>query len=364
MTFLLKTEPADDMDPPRNLPSERQQHVSKPQIFVHLEFGVSWSQRHTPRTHQVTYTSRNLREARERGSFPRQPPPPPPTNFRGAGHRSHKPARHGQEQPQQPQQPARGHTQASGPERPLEYYGVPEPDRSITEQRRASRSEARASLHGRGSSAPPPFHDSPWDAGVGPSSLPFQPAEQMMAAEPSVWKPLPQDPSRFRLGEDGLPWSSWAWPMDPYDAAGDEEEDERELQYANRPTTVPISPRRTRSSDPDNAGELESLSAAMMTVDNGFENQWWHQGPRESTNWWPGDLESPDRSSQADAALLPAAEPSMTQPSPKELHTPTTPDDDPSISSLVSPMSVLSTSPQRNRPLHRSLTTRSEELFY
>lgn len=221
------------------------------------------------------------------------------------------------------------------------------------------------SLHGRGSSAPPPFHDSPWDAGVGPSSLPFPPTEEMMAAEPSVWKPLPQDPSRFRLGEDGLPWSSWAWPMDPHD--GDDEAaaaDGSETPYANRPTTVPISPRRTRSTDPDHARELESLSAAMMTVDNGFENQWWHQGPRESTHWWPGDPGSPDRFTLADAALLSTAEPSSTEPSPRDWPAPATPDSDPSLSSLVSPMSALSTSPYRNRPLHRSLTTRSEELFY
>lgn len=39
------------------------------------------------------------------------------------------------------------------------------------------------------------------------------------------------------------------------------------------------------------AVEMVSLAAAMMTVDNGFEDQWWNRGTRQITQ--AGDLISP-----------------------------------------------------------------------
>ncbi|KAI0127949.1 hypothetical protein BJ170DRAFT_683771 [Xylariales sp. AK1849] len=360
------------MDPDRNLPSERNQ-MAKPQIFVHLEFGVSWSQRHTPHTHAVTYTSRNLRGSRDRGAFPRQIPPAN-TNYlaapdyrqdrlqeqrqqAGRHHHYHQQQQQHHIQLQHQSQQLRGHDRSREHERPRQ-----QPRQQTQEhmyQRRESRSESRGISHGRGHSAPPPFHDSPWDAAPGPSAALFPSGAQTSLEQPRIWKPLPAPPSSFRLGEDGLPWSAWAWPLDPH-APGQVEEDEDEPPFTNQPTTVSMSPVRHRIEDPERVRELESLSAAMMTVDNGFESQWWYQGPKEATNWWPRDQGEPSRPSMADALLLSAAEPPANAP-PHGWYAPEIDEGGPFFERIVSPVSAISMSP--SRPLQRSMTTRSEELF-
>ncbi|KAK8848682.1 hypothetical protein PGQ11_015162 [Apiospora arundinis] len=428
---MIKTDPIvqeEDMSPGRSLPSERS-HMAKPQIFVNLEFGVSWSQRHTPRTHAITYTSRNLRDARDRGAFPRQLPPTN-TNYlaslhhqqqwqREIGEHRHQARQHYQQhqQVEQPQQSSRRHQQ------PQQYHLQPTPynntssaqhqpsrqpewewARDSLEQsqetvpegqgsrRRESRSESRGLSHERGNSAPPPFSDSPWDATPGASLFPPPQAAATTATatsasrldrpqdEPRIWKPLPEAPGRFRLGEDGLPWSAFAWPIDPHGP----EEDPGESAYASQLSPVDRGSRRSRAEDPAKATELESLSAAMMTVDNGFESQWWYQGPREPVPRFSRDQEEPHRLSMADAQLLSAAEPmSAVNPPPEGWYAPTSPaaagrgsydqysggqgtvgTSRESINDIVSPISTLSASPQQYRPLHRTLTTRSEELFF
>ncbi|KAK8022481.1 hypothetical protein PG993_013248 [Apiospora rasikravindrae] len=423
---MIKTDPIlEDMSPGRSLPSERS-HMAKPQIFVHLEFGVSWSQRHTPRTHAVTYTSRNLRDARDRGAFPRQLPPTN-TNYlatlhqqqwqREIGEHRQQARQHYQQHQQQPQylQPyhhPQNHTQQPG------YNNTPaaqQDSRGLESQwardslersqettpdgqrnrRRESRSESRGLSHERGSSAPPPLNDSPWDATTGASLFPppkivpaatsstSRPRQNRTQEEPRIWKPLPEAPGRFRLGEDGLPWSAFAWPVDPHGP----DEDQGEPDYANQ-STHDMSSGRSRVEDPAKAMELESLSAAMMTVDNGFESQWWYQGPREPVPRLSRDQEEPQRLSMADAVLLNTAEPMVSTaspmasaPPPEGWYAPTTPQNDgydqfstydgntfgttsESIGGIVSPISTLSASPQQYRPLHRTLTTRSEELFF
>ena len=411
------------MSPGRSLPSERS-HMAKPQIFVHLEFGVSWSQRHTPRTHAVTYTSRNLRDARDRGAFPRQLPPTN-TNYlaslqhqeqwqREIGEHRHQARQHYQqhqqhEQPQQSRQQPQNHlqpvlynnnTSAHQQDREPEWEwardSLEQSQETVPEGqgnwRRESRSESRGLSHGRGSSAPPPFSDSPWDATPGASLFPPPQATETSTAvhtshtrqnrpqeEPRIWKPLPEAPGRFRLGEDGLPWSAFAWPIDPHGP----EEDPGESTYANQLSPVERSSRRSRAEDPAKAMELESLSAAMMTVDNGFESQWWYQGPREPVPRLSRDQEEPHRLSMADAQLLSAAEPmSGIMPPPEGWYAPVSPaagnyerpfayngngtigTSAESMNDIVSPISTLSASPQQYRPLHRTLTTRSEELFF
>ncbi|KAH8653309.1 hypothetical protein BX600DRAFT_470505 [Xylariales sp. PMI_506] len=368
---MWKTEPF-IMDQNRTIPSERNP-LSTPQIFVHLEFGVSWSQRHTPRTHSLTYTSRNLRDARARGNFPRQLPAPN-TNFLVVSnvheHGSREPAsdRLGRQLPHQSQHATQnqhhgysyrvsGRTRnPEGAQPPLQ----PQQGQRTMNQRRESRSEARGITHERGKSAPPPFHDSPWDDAPGPSEpLPLT-VQQTRQGQPHVWKPLPAAPSAYRLGEDGMPWSAWAWPPDTYDPL-QVQETEVDLPYSNQPTTVPISPRRHRGDDPERVRELETLSAAMMTVDNGFENQWWYQGPRETTTWRPRDQETPTRLNMAEALLLAAAEPPQTIPPLHGWYAPVMEDHSSTMDAIVSPMSSIS-SP--TRPLQRTMTTRSEELFY
>ncbi|KAI1847688.1 hypothetical protein JX265_009118 [Neoarthrinium moseri] len=361
------------MDHNHNLPSERNP-MSKPQVYVHLEFGLSWSQRHSPRTHTVTYTSRNLRDSRASRSFPRQLPPPN-TNFLTVDNRQQRPGeqrdqvdRYHQQQQQyhhhqsRLQQPQAQHERDY--ERPRDQGRASRPrpghEQEHGHERRESRSESRGLSHERGKSAPPPFHGSPWDTEPGPSASLFPSGPQTSLEQPSLWKPLPAAPSRFRLGEDGLPWSAWAWPADPHAPSQSEEGDDDEPPYANQPTTVRISPERRRHDDPERTRELESLSAAMMTVDNGFENQWWFQGPKESMSWWPRDQEEPSRLSMADAMLLSAAEPPATAP-PHGWYAPTIDDRSSYLGDLVSPISNTSGSP--SRPLQRSMTTRSEELF-
>ncbi|KAI0005212.1 hypothetical protein F4779DRAFT_630191 [Xylariaceae sp. FL0662B] len=340
-------------------------NLSKPQIFVQLAFGVSWSQRHAPRTHTVTYMSRNLKSARDSGNFPRQLPAPN-TNFltapdprqqRSKEHPNRPPHRHQHRPNENSHGKSRprdhGRPRGQGTDQPREYLSV--------QPRRGSRSDARAMTHERGRSAPPPFNDSPWDVHQAPASAVSPRRAEATREPPHVWKDLPTPPCQYRLGEDGLPWSAWAWPGGS--------EGEEELPYENNPTTIPLSVDARRIQDSEQARELESLSTAMMTVDNGFENQWWHQGPREPIGWWPnqeeeepfGDQEEYTEEdvrpmSMAEAMLLSAAEPPA---SPVEMNE----DQSLNLHALVSPMSSTASASQSYRPLQRSLTTRSEELW-
>ncbi|OTA65919.1 hypothetical protein K449DRAFT_431381 [Hypoxylon sp. EC38] len=356
------------MDQNRNkpIPNERG-NLSKPQIFVQLAFGVSWSQRHTPQTHTLTYMSRNLKSARDSGNFPRQVPPPN-TNFLIPESRQHRSREHSGRHHQERQQTRHHHQQSRGVIQTREHreHGRPR-DRSgdqPSEQLRArprigSRGEGRGSMYERGRSAPPPFNDSPWDIHTASGSTLFPSRVQASAEQPQAWKALPAPPSQYRLGEDGLPWSAWAWPAD---TEGDD--DVSLTPYANNPITVPLSTERPRSEDLERARELESLSTAMMTVDNGFENQWWYQGHREAVEpWWPQEAgeEADDVGvlTTAEALLLSASEPTMQtmggQPTEDELA---------HLAALVSPISDTSSPAQSfSRPLYRSLTTRSEELW-
>lgn len=360
----------------QNIPGD-QNSMSRPQVFVHLEFGISWSQRHQPRTHAVTYTSRNLRDSRTRNYFPRQIPPPN-ANFLATDGRqqrlqeprdrvvriNHQLPPHHQLWLQDQTQRTRGGQQQeprSTHDRPMERSRQePSQNRETSCDRRSSRSDSRGLSHERGKSAPPPFHNSPWDTVAGPSE-PLSPSAGFGNTErreqPRVWKPLPPAPDSFRLGEGGLPWSAWAWPAESQECRRSEEAEE-ELPFSNQPTTVTISPNHRRDDDPERVRELESLSAAMVTVDNGFESQWWYQGPRETTAWWPRDQEEPARLSMADALLLSAAEPPANAP-PHGWYAPSYEEHASYLDEIVSPISTISPA----RPLQRSLTTRSEELF-
>lgn len=170
---------------------------------------------------------------------------------------------------------------------------------------------------------------------------------------PALWKDLPTDPASFRLGE-GLPWSVSAWPFDP-------DNDEHEPPFANIPTVVPLSPlSKRRGEDPQRVKELASLSTAMMTVDNGFENQWWNQGERQSVAVVTipplSDAANEDDArpmSMADAALLSAAEP----PSAAETFSANTE----GFGGVVSPISDFSPTFSIPRPFQRSFTSRSDD---
>ncbi|KAI0836794.1 hypothetical protein F5Y06DRAFT_298027 [Hypoxylon sp. FL0890] len=356
------------MDQNRNKPIQNERsNLSKPQIFVQLAFGVSWSQRHTPQTHTLTYMSRNLKNARDSGNFPRQVPPPN-TNFLTPEARQHRsrehPSRHHQDRHQNRQhhhhtQQPRGVVQTREHGRSRGQPGDHPSDQLRARPRVGSRSERRGSVHERGRSAPPPFNDSPWDVHNASGATLFPPRAQAGGEQSQAWKALPAPPSQYRLGEDGLPWSAWAWPAD-----AENDDDGNLTPYANNPITVPLSVERPRSEDLERVRELESLSTAMMTVDNGFENQWWYQGQREAVEpWWRQEAgEEADETgtlTTAEALLLSASEPTMDtmggNPTQKELA---------NLAALISPISEASSPAQSfTRPLHRSLTTRSEELW-
>ncbi|KAI1803553.1 hypothetical protein F4811DRAFT_330848 [Daldinia bambusicola] len=328
-------------------------NIPKPQVFVQLAFGVSWSERHTPQMHSMTYMSRNLKNARDSGNFPRQVPPPN-ANFLGPPEslpqrtREHPGRNHRQY----------NHAQAREPGRPRGQNGHQPHDQVRPRPRRNSLGESREE---RGRSAPPLFSDSPWDIPHVSASL-FPQRSQTMEDQSSL-KALPAAPSQFRLGEEGLPWSAYAWPFTggPEDVEDEDEDDSRDLPFQNHPTTVPLASERSNGEDADRVRELESLSTAMMTVDNGFEHQWWYQGPRQPMErWWTRASEEEDDARSAVSAqavlLSDIAPPSALDP-----------DDDNTLlnfNGIVSPISEESSpAPNFAYPLRRSLTTRSDELW-
>ncbi|WDK18735.1 hypothetical protein CGRA01v4_10021 [Colletotrichum graminicola] len=321
----------------------------RPQIFVHFEFGVSFSPRHAPNQHSVTYTSRGFRDRAQQ--FPRQVPPPN-TNYLAE-------PTYITRQTTRPLPPVQGDYQPQPQPGPLQYDPTRKP-------RQDSRS---ASSHERGSSAPPPWNDSPWDAepdALGSSALPRQRPRPSDA--PDYWKALPEVPSRFRLGEDGMPWSASAWPREFGMPDGSEVDDySSDLSMKFRDVSLTDAAPDSRDvDDPGRRKELEALSAAMMTVDNGFENQWWYQGERQLTCPLPTSIMAYATTSATGEAVqrTPVHQPSYD--SRESMGWATFQDDphasmvsatvyDPSL--LVSPLSEYA-SPR----IHRSMTTRSEEL--
>lgn len=208
-----------------------------------------------------------------------------------------------------------------------------------------------------------------------------------------MYKDLPEVPSRFRLGEEELPWEgTWAFPMgwepflepDPYlqppssshASSGRPQSypparpDSRDDDVPATPTIVkiesPIDPPRLLQTDPSRRSDLEALGSAMMTVDNGFENQWWNQGQREviPTTIHPPRPTGDDQAQEQMAlgwvgALLPPGFDSERLEGPE----PTTDDsNETSLGSMVvSPVSSYS-GPVPG--LSRALSTRSDELWF
>ncbi|KAH6886498.1 hypothetical protein B0T10DRAFT_563691 [Thelonectria olida] len=384
--------------------------TERPAIYVHFEFGVSWTPRQAPKNRQITYMSRSMRD---RGNqFPRQLPAPNTNYLTDAQHQTLPLAQTQFDQqqyqlqsvPQQIEyQPSRFPRDVVAILPPPEHTASVSPAQQqinlqIQQQwetllpRRTSRSQSRSS-HERGRSAPPPFNESPWDANPGSSSTNTMthnlPRDQRPDAGPEIWKALPATPNQFRLGEDGMPWSSWTFPMgyaDDDNVTNDEDAEIRRhsgsLQEAE---TWPISSRRPESNDREKgkAREMQSLAAALVTVDNGFEDQWWYQGPRlvhvggdivpqpagsqsqriteefdqdspSGTVGWvvsPQDTPSPMRGSEQGQEVVHPSWASFQAMTPRS-----------SIVDMVSPVSEFSSPVPSFHGLHRSLTTRSDEL--
>ncbi|GKU10156.1 hypothetical protein FLAG1_11475 [Fusarium langsethiae] len=291
----------------------------RPAIYVHLEMGLSLPKIMSKDRH-ITYISKSMRD--RANQFPRQLPPAN-TNY------LHTPLQHqaSHQQMLTPSQPIQDRLQhqfayhvtdlpsntysrdpvSAGvaqeqlyqPYRPQqvqhdirEYYAPIQSTPPLPQQGslqpgevpRSSRSTSRGS-HQRGKSAPPPLNSSPWD--ISPSHA--------SGSEPHLWKALPATPNQFRLGEDDMPWDSWTFPMgfednnkeDDHGEGGDGRKRSREASL--RATWGPEFPgeysRPSQSVQVDDrargkAKDIQSLASALMTVDNGFEDQWWYQGPR------------------------------------------------------------------------------------
>ncbi|CEI40139.1 hypothetical protein FVEN_g12408 [Fusarium venenatum] len=291
----------------------------RPAIYVHLEMGLTLPKIMSKDRH-ITYVSKSMRD--RANQFPRQLPPAN-TNYLNsssqyqAGHQQmltqtqptqyqlqHQFAYHANNLPpntysRDPVSTSVAQGQSYQPYRPQqvqhdirEYYAPnstapPPPQRDSLqpdEVLRSSRSTRRGS-HERGKSAPPPLNSSPWDISPPHAS----------GNEPHLWKALPATPNQFRLGEGDMPWDLWTFPVglddnneeDDHGERGDGRKRSREASL--RATWGPEFPseysRPTQPVQVDDrargkANDIQSLASALMTVDNGFEDQWWYQGPR------------------------------------------------------------------------------------
>jgi hypothetical protein len=289
----------------------------RPAIYVHLEMGLSLPKIMSKDRH-ITYISKSMRD--RANQFPRQLPPPN-TNYLNASSQyqachqqmptqiqppqdqlQHQFAYHTNNLPpniysRDPVSAGVAHEQSYQPYRPQqaqhnirEYYTPAAPAQQQQgslqpeEIPRSSRSTSRSS-HERGKSAPPPLNSSPWD--INPSHA--------SGSEPQIWKALPATPNQFRLGEGDMPWDSWTFPMGFEDNnEGDDHGEGGEGRTRSREASLRATwgpefpgeyPRSTQSVQVDDrargkATDMQSLASALMTVDNGFEDQWWYQGPR------------------------------------------------------------------------------------
>jgi hypothetical protein len=347
-----------------------------PQIYVHVEFGVSWNKK-PPKNHEITFKSRNMREREPQ--FPRRVAAPN-TNYLAAIHTF-------EERRSRTRQPHRVRTEPGESQhvrrnlgyhnehQMQEYYHIDPPpygdDQPAAPESRLARGESRPS-HERGRSAPPPLGENPWDVN-------FSRRQQDAEAEPWItpadqWKALPAEPSQFRLGEGGMPWSAWSWPFE-YHQDGPSHHDyydegmssrsgpardrgDFSASHAMASSYPPGSSALPRHDETGRVRDLGALSAAMMTVDNGFENQWWNQGERVVV---PADdsvaprLTTPEPQGRA---WSPADVGMSAGSGPEERHSV-------AATSIVSPITANSESPLPHfQSLHRSLSTRSEELFF
>lgn len=140
-----------------------------------------------------------------------------------------------------------------------------------------------------------------------------------------------------------MPWSPSPFPMD-----GVSESSSPLSLHADR--EIPAQP--VDDQDQGRTMEIQSLATALMTVDNGFEDQWWYQGTRLVNI--AGDLISPAAVAERYAQCTQYA-----------------------IGTVISPISErgmgvetwqhfnhdeVSPSTTFSSPLRRTLTTRSEEL--
>jgi hypothetical protein len=334
----------------------------RPQIYFKLEFGVSWTPGRPAVPRQMTYMSRDLREREQQ--FPRQLPPTN-TNYLAAyseasqANRSRQQLQHATLQ----QYPYQHYFPSENMPEQRHKAAPPEPQLAPTESqggRRGSRSQSRPSSHERGRSAPPPLNDSPWDAEPEPMAASALPAKREPVPTRHVIerKKLPASASQVSLASNLTSGPLWAYATDYLEQAEDNAPNPSARQHPVRYGSI-----RPADDDGDRkrVREIESLAPALMTVDNGFEDQWWNQGERETMM-------------QASLSPLVSGRRASVTGSPWREHdippdrldfepsgvSPDLTNSPPTRSDLVSPLSEYGSSMYSMPP--RSLTTRSDEL--
>ncbi|KAI1435862.1 hypothetical protein GGR50DRAFT_278312 [Xylaria sp. CBS 124048] len=302
--------------------SSERHGLGKPQLFVQFSFGISWSERRIPQTHTIGYTSQNLKKARDAGQFPR----PDSSSSYQSRRRGSSQVRYRDDWSDHDCQRGR----PSNNPHPR-HGGPPSPTRS-------TRLDVYFPSHERGSSAPPPTQHNLWnDEEGGPAATLFPHPTRATTNPYYVDKELPPDPASFRLGESDLPWSL---PAFPFDSVGDNEYDKDDdgASFHDSIVLPPLSPQTEGpKEDPQRAKDLESLSTAMVTVDNGFENQWWNRGQRESTAWL--SLEDAEEDIIPPMSMADAILPSVIQPYMPSAIEPYSPGAEIARHDLVSPLS-------------------------
>jgi len=355
-TALLR--PSTDRRPiPRNN-TPLTKMAERPSVYFHLEMGLQWRPRTSDgpdpgsQSRQLTYMSKSARQRAHQ--FPRQLPPPT-TNYLTDSQYQHHPSNQLHQSTYQLSQQSQsqcgatlfGHqpriaqpAPAGPPPTQLQHHPTQAP-----QQGRVVRSRGRSS-HDRGRSAPPPLSDNSWDDTPEPMAATALPKRKPLSTRPQIWKDLPPLPGEFRLGHDNMPWSpTEEYSQDPVVVSPDS----AAVRYSQRPSTNQM----TDENDKVHTKEMQSLATAMMTVDNGFEDQWWYQGPRLVNI--AGDLMPSaalaERYSPAGCASRGEVVSAQAADSPAG-----------TMADLVSPMSDCSRSDGSSFILRRSLTTCSEEL--
>jgi hypothetical protein len=395
----------DSLNPPPQKRDNRHLKINmtgKPAVYFHVEFGVSWTPGQPSKTKQATYMSRNMRN--QPGQVPRRIQHAN-SDFMGTSSQRYLTAQDHR-------------TTAEGPSQIYEYYAPTHQyasRRHATSPRHAdhhrehhrehhhrehhhhhhahavrapganhpgrrSRSLNRSSQEQRGKSAPPPLNTAnPWEAEPEPMTATILPSKPDLPVSPHQAEGAGFKHSQFNLEHDDAPWSASFPPgfMLPLDS----EHGEGMSRTAGDRGTFGAPPRRSENQDRGRVTEIESLAAALMTVDNGFEDQWWNQGPRlvniggelKSASALEEMLVARERAGSVDTAEeiraararfgsivspLDDAEPSMIS---RRASLPTD-SPVPSIVDIVSPVSDVSSPGPSFRVMRRTLTTRSDEL--
>ena len=356
-----------------------------PGVYVRLELGVSWSPRQGPKKHQLTYMSKAFQQgtrliqtptglhaltgidsvARQQAHHEHRlvhatQQYPPHAGTRSQDHQTQQARQYNyfayQYPSTTPTYQAQDNAYSNMFSRPILEGGPSAYDLAALQDGRCSRSHSGSSRE-RGRSAPAPAIDrNSWDAEpepLGATALPQR------TTRPEFWKAVPATPPIPIHPEDTTVSSPLSSNPDASTSLRDVSNSSGQRSQG-RSRHVPQEA-ATRSADDRARGravEIESLATALMTVDNGFEDQWWYQG----TRWVniAGELVSPvalrEVELQSGNMGWAVAEGGVVPRDSLQIHASSS-----SAIDIVSPMSEFP-SPAPSFVLQRSLTTRSEEL--